>query len=82
MNRCSPPWSGSTTSSWCLTADAVLVASRPKAEQVKALVVQELKMHNYRAAVEHGHHRPWAITRKEAWCFPQSFAVRRETGNE
>src|SRR5262249_50013355 len=34
------------------TADAVLVASRTKAEQVKALV-DELKLRNYRAAVEH-----------------------------
>jgi len=32
------------------TADAVLVTSRTKAEQVKALV-EQLKLHNYRAAV-------------------------------
>ena len=41
------------------TADAVLVASRSKAEQVKALV-EQLKVHNYRAAVEHRRiYRPW-----------------------
>jgi mannose-1-phosphate guanylyltransferase/mannose-6-phosphate isomerase len=41
------------------TADAVLVASRAKAEQVKALV-DELKRRNYRAAVEHRRiYRPW-----------------------
>jgi mannose-1-phosphate guanylyltransferase/mannose-6-phosphate isomerase len=41
------------------TADAVLVASRTKAEQVKALV-DELKLRNYRAAVEHRRiYRPW-----------------------
>jgi mannose-1-phosphate guanylyltransferase/mannose-6-phosphate isomerase len=41
------------------TADAVLVASRSKAEQVKDLV-EELKRHNYRAAVEHRRiYRPW-----------------------
>jgi mannose-1-phosphate guanylyltransferase / mannose-6-phosphate isomerase len=41
------------------TADAVLVASRAKAEQVKALV-GELKRRNYRAAVEHRRiYRPW-----------------------
>jgi mannose-1-phosphate guanylyltransferase/mannose-6-phosphate isomerase len=41
------------------TADAVLVASRSKAEQVKALV-EELKTHNYCAAVEHRRiYRPW-----------------------
>jgi len=41
------------------TADAVLVASRPKAEQVKVLV-EELKLHNYPAAVEHRRiYRPW-----------------------
>jgi mannose-1-phosphate guanylyltransferase / mannose-6-phosphate isomerase len=41
------------------TADAVLVASRTKAEQVKALV-EQLKVHNYRAAVEHRRiYRPW-----------------------
>ena len=34
------------------TADAVLVASRNKAEQVKTLV-EQLKLHNHRAAVEH-----------------------------
>jgi mannose-1-phosphate guanylyltransferase/mannose-6-phosphate isomerase len=34
------------------TADAVLVASRAKAEQAKILV-EELKRHNYCAAVEH-----------------------------
>jgi len=45
------------------TADAVLVASRTKAERVKALV-EELKLRNYRAAVEHRRiYRPWAITR-------------------
>jgi mannose-1-phosphate guanylyltransferase/mannose-6-phosphate isomerase len=41
------------------TADAVLVVSRTKAEQVKALV-EELKAHNYPAAVEHRRiYRPW-----------------------
>jgi mannose-1-phosphate guanylyltransferase / mannose-6-phosphate isomerase len=41
------------------TADAVLVAARDKAEQVKALV-DELKVRNYRAAVEHRRiYRPW-----------------------
>jgi mannose-1-phosphate guanylyltransferase/mannose-6-phosphate isomerase len=41
------------------TADAVLVASRAKAEQVKALV-GELKARNHRAAVEHRRiYRPW-----------------------
>ena len=33
------------------TADAVLVTSRTKAEQVKAMV-EQLKLHNYRAAAE------------------------------
>jgi mannose-1-phosphate guanylyltransferase/mannose-6-phosphate isomerase len=41
------------------TADAVLVASRSKAEDVKALV-EELKARNYPAAVEHRRmYRPW-----------------------
>ena len=41
------------------TADAVLVASRDKAEQVKALV-EQLKVQNHRAAVEHRRiYRPW-----------------------
>ena len=41
------------------TADAVLVAARAKAEQVKSLV-EELKANNYRAAVEHRRiYRPW-----------------------
>jgi mannose-6-phosphate isomerase-like protein (cupin superfamily) len=41
------------------TADAVLVTSRTKAEQVKALV-EQLKQHNHRAAVEHRRmYRPW-----------------------
>jgi mannose-1-phosphate guanylyltransferase/mannose-6-phosphate isomerase len=41
------------------TADAVLVSSRAKAEQVKTLV-EHLKAHNQRAAVEHRHiYRPW-----------------------
>ena len=41
------------------TADAVLVASRSKAEQVKELV-EELKVRNYSAAVEHRRsYRPW-----------------------
>jgi mannose-1-phosphate guanylyltransferase/mannose-6-phosphate isomerase len=41
------------------TADAVLVASRAKAEQVKALV-EEIKAKNHRAAVEHRRiYRPW-----------------------
>ncbi len=41
------------------TADAVLVAARDKAEEVKALV-DELKVRNYRAAVEHRRiYRPW-----------------------
>ena len=41
------------------TADAVLVAARAKAEQVKALV-EELKANNHRAAVEHRRiYRPW-----------------------
>src|SRR5262249_58469897 len=40
-------------------ADAVLVASRAKAEQVKVLV-EELKLHNYCAAVQHRRiYRPW-----------------------
>ena len=41
------------------TADAVLVSARAKAEQVKALV-EQLKAHNHRAAVEHRRiYRPW-----------------------
>jgi mannose-1-phosphate guanylyltransferase/mannose-6-phosphate isomerase len=41
------------------TSDAVLVASRTQAEQVKALV-EQLKVHNYRAALEHPRmYRPW-----------------------
>jgi mannose-1-phosphate guanylyltransferase / mannose-6-phosphate isomerase len=41
------------------TADAVLVASRAKAEQVKVLV-EELKAKNHRAAIEHRRiYRPW-----------------------
>jgi mannose-1-phosphate guanylyltransferase / mannose-6-phosphate isomerase len=41
------------------TADAVLVSARGKAEQVKALV-EHLKSHNHRAAVEHRRiYRPW-----------------------
>src|SRR5207247_10310345 len=41
------------------TADAVLVSARAKAEQVKTLVDQ-LKAHNHRAAVDHRRvYRPW-----------------------
>ena len=41
------------------TGDAVLVSARAKAEQVKALV-EGLKAHNYRAAIEHRRiYRPW-----------------------
>jgi mannose-1-phosphate guanylyltransferase / mannose-6-phosphate isomerase len=41
------------------TTDAVLVAARAKAEQVKSLV-EELKTRNHRAAVEHRRmYRPW-----------------------
>jgi mannose-1-phosphate guanylyltransferase/mannose-6-phosphate isomerase len=41
------------------TADAVLVATRDKAEQVKALV-EELKSQNHPAAIEHRRiYRPW-----------------------
>src|SRR5262249_25831916 len=41
------------------TADAVLVTSRAKAEQVKGLV-EQLKTQNQRAAVEHRRiYRPW-----------------------
>jgi len=41
------------------TGDAVLVSARAKAEQVKALV-ERLKAHNHRAAVEHRRiYRPW-----------------------
>jgi mannose-1-phosphate guanylyltransferase/mannose-6-phosphate isomerase len=41
------------------TADAVLVAARSRAEEVKALV-GELKKQNHRAAVEHRRiYRPW-----------------------
>jgi mannose-1-phosphate guanylyltransferase / mannose-6-phosphate isomerase len=41
------------------TADAVLVASRAKAEQVKTLV-EQLRAQNHRAAVEHRRiYRPW-----------------------
>ena len=41
------------------TADAVLVSARAKAEQVKTLV-EQLKAHNHRAAVEHRRvYRPW-----------------------
>jgi mannose-1-phosphate guanylyltransferase/mannose-6-phosphate isomerase len=41
------------------TADAVLVSARAKAEQVKTLV-EHLKAHNQRAAVEHRRiYRPW-----------------------
>jgi mannose-1-phosphate guanylyltransferase/mannose-6-phosphate isomerase len=43
------------------TADAVLVAARTKAEQVKELV-DELKLRSYRAAVEHRRiYRPWGF---------------------
>jgi mannose-1-phosphate guanylyltransferase / mannose-6-phosphate isomerase len=41
------------------TADAVLVSTRAKAEHVKELV-EQLKAHNHRAAVEHRRiYRPW-----------------------
>jgi mannose-1-phosphate guanylyltransferase / mannose-6-phosphate isomerase len=41
------------------TGDAVLVSARAKAEQVKTLV-EQLKAHNHRAAVEHRRiYRPW-----------------------
>jgi mannose-1-phosphate guanylyltransferase/mannose-6-phosphate isomerase len=41
------------------TVDAVLVAARDKAEQVR-LLVDEIKLRNYPAAVEHRRvHRPW-----------------------
>ena len=41
------------------TADAVLVSARARAEQVKALV-EQLKAHNHRAAIEHRRiYRPW-----------------------
>ena len=41
------------------TADAVLVTTRAKAEQVKTLV-EQLKAHNHRAAIEHRRiYRPW-----------------------
>jgi mannose-1-phosphate guanylyltransferase/mannose-6-phosphate isomerase len=41
------------------TADAVLVSARANAEQVKTLV-EQLKRHNHRAAVEHCRiYRPW-----------------------
>src|SRR5258707_593079 len=41
------------------TGDAVLVSARAKAEQVKTLV-EKLKAHNHRAAVEHRRiYRPW-----------------------
>jgi mannose-1-phosphate guanylyltransferase/mannose-6-phosphate isomerase len=41
------------------TADAVLVTSRAKAEEVKVLV-EQLKAHNHRAAFEHRRiYRPW-----------------------
>ena len=41
------------------TPDAVLVAARDKAEEVKALV-EQLKLQNHRAAVEHRRlYRPW-----------------------
>src|SRR6185312_15788116 len=41
------------------TADAVLVSSRSKAEQVKTLV-EQLKAQNHAAAVEHRRiYRPW-----------------------
>src|SRR5260370_21230697 len=41
------------------TGDAILVGSRAKAEQVKVLV-EELKLRNYCAAVEHRRiYRPW-----------------------
>src|SRR5205807_3074203 len=41
------------------TADAVLVAARSKAEEVKSLV-EELKARNYPAAIEHRRiYRPW-----------------------
>jgi mannose-1-phosphate guanylyltransferase/mannose-6-phosphate isomerase len=41
------------------TADAVLVSARAKAEEVKTLV-EQLKAHNHRAAVEHRRvYRPW-----------------------
>jgi mannose-1-phosphate guanylyltransferase/mannose-6-phosphate isomerase len=41
------------------TADAVLVSTRARAEQVKALV-EQLKAHNHRAAIEHRRiYRPW-----------------------
>ena len=41
------------------TADAVLVSARTKSEQVKELV-EQLKAHNHRAAIEHRRiYRPW-----------------------
>ena len=56
---CSPPWSASTMSVVIATGDAVLVAARDKAENVKALV-EQLKAQNRREAVEHRRiYRPW-----------------------
>jgi mannose-1-phosphate guanylyltransferase/mannose-6-phosphate isomerase len=52
------------------TADAVLVVSRAKAEQVKALV-EELKSRNYPAAVEHRRiYRPWGYYQDVDICPP------------
>src|SRR3984893_7452203 len=57
--RSSPQWLASTTPSSFPSPDAVLVASRERAEEVKALV-EQLKQQNHRAAVEHRRmYRPW-----------------------
>ena len=61
------------------TADAVLVASRDKAEQVKALV-EQLKEQNRRAAIEHRRiYRPWGYYQDvDIAARYQSQAHRRE----
>ena len=56
---CSPPSIGIDNAVVIATGDAVLVAARDKAENVKALV-EELKAQNRREAVEHRRiYRPW-----------------------
>ena len=61
------------------TADAVLVASRAKAEQVKALV-EQLKAQNQRAAIRASPHRPpVGLLPGRRYCRPiQSQTHRRE----
>jgi mannose-1-phosphate guanylyltransferase/mannose-6-phosphate isomerase len=58
------------------TADAVLVSSRSKAEQVKTLV-EQLKAQNHRAAVEHRRiYRPWGYYYQDIDIAPR-YRVKR-----